>query len=160
MPIIQINIGDHTSSENGYIAVPSGAKRDMTQWARTKARWIAANIATADPYYRTLPNGKSLTELLADNTIWINYHATTTVFGLTNFAGGKEIAIGNPAYRIGRWTVLATLVHELAHVNGVRGAVQPRAAELAVLACGLGKQSEATSGVDDPSTPFDPTIRG
>lgn len=160
MGIIQINIGDHVSSQAGYVTVPNGAKRDMVRWARTKARWITTNIATADPYYRTLPGGKSLTELLADSDIWINYHPTLVDFGETNFAGGKEIAIGNPSFRIGRWTVLATLVHELAHVNGVRGAVQPRAAELAVLACGLGKQSEFDSGVDDPFTPYNPTIRG
>ena len=75
-------------------------------------------------------------------------------------AGGKEIAIGPPSYRVGRWMVLATLIHELAHVNGVRGRVSPLAAENALLHCGLGKRSERSSGVDDPSTPFHPGIRG
>jgi hypothetical protein len=97
---------------------------------------------------------------LADRSIWINYHPTMVDFGETNFAGGKEIAVSNASFRIGRWTVLATLVHELAHVDGVRGAVLPRAAELAVLACGLGKQSERTSGTDDPNTPYNPNISG
>lgn len=155
---IQINIGDHTSSQAGYIAVPAGAKRGMLIWARTKARWIASNIPSADVYFRTLPRGRSLTELLADSSIWINYNATFTYYGETNFAGGSEIAIGNLAFRIGRWTVLATLVHELAHVNGDDGSGQ--GAERAVLACGLGKQSELTSGVDDPYTPYDPRISG
>lgn len=159
MGIIQINIGDHTSSQAGYIAFPSNKLADV-RWARTKARWITTNISTADPYFRGLPGGRSLSELLADSSIWINYHPTMTDFGETNFAGGKEIAIANTSLRISRWTVLATLVHELAHVNGVRGAVLPQAAERAVLACGLGKQSELTSGVDDPSTPYNPTIRG
>jgi len=157
MGVIQINIGDHTSSQAGYIAFPYN-KQDTVRWARRKARWIAANITTADPYFRTLPNGKSLTALLADSSIWINYHPTMTHFGETNFAGGKEIAIANTSFRIGRWTVLATLVHELAHVNGDDGSGQ--AAERAVLACGLGKQSELTTGVDDPNTPYDPTIHG
>lgn len=155
---IQINIGDHTSSQAGYITVPSGSKLGMVRWARTKARWIAANIPTADVYYRTLPGGRSLTQLMADSSIWINYNATFTYYGETNFAGGSEIAIGNLAFRIGRWTVLATLVHELAHVNGDDGSGQ--GAERAVLACGLGRRSELTSGVDDPYTPYDPTIRG
>lgn len=157
--MIQINIGDHVSSQAGYIAFPNN-KLDTIRWARRKAIWIAANIATANPYYRGLPGGRSLTELLADRSIWINYHPTMVHFGETNFAGGKEIAIANSSYRIGRWTVLATLVHELAHVNGVRGATQPQAAELAVLACGLGRQSEFRTGVDDPRTPYNPTIRG
>lgn len=155
---IQINIGDHTSSQAGYIAVPAGAKRGMLIWARTKAHWIAANIPSADVYFRTLPLGRSLTELLADSSIWINYNATFTYYGETNFAGGSEIAIGNLSFRIGRWTVLATLVHELAHVNGDDGSGQ--GAERAVLACGLGKQSELTSGVDDPYTPYNPRISG
>jgi hypothetical protein len=157
--MIQINIGDHASSQAGYIAFPNN-KLDTIRWARQKAIWIAANIATADPYYRGLPGGRSLTELLADRSIWINYHPTMVDFGETNFAGGKEIAISVTSFRVGRWTVLATLVHELAHVDGVRGAVLPRAAELAVLACGLGKQSERTTGVDDPSTPYNPNISG
>ncbi len=157
--MIQINIGDHTSSQAGYIAFPNN-KLDTMRWVRRKAIWIAAHISTADPYYRTLPGGRSLTDLLSDRSIWINYHPTMVDFGETNFAGGKEIAIANTSFRVGRWTVLATLVHELAHVDGVRGAVLPRAAELAVLACGLGNQSEFRTGVDDPSTPYNPTIRG
>jgi hypothetical protein len=156
---IQINIGDHTSSEADYIAFPARLLPQV-QWARTKAKWIARNIATADPYYRTLPGGRSLSDLLSDHSIWINYHPTSVDMGLTNFAGGKEIAICNPSFRVGRWTVLATLVHELAHVNGVRGATDPRGAERAVLECGLGKRSELSTGVDDPTTPFDPTISG
>ena len=157
--MIQINIGDHVSSEAGYIAFPPNRLATI-RWARKKAIWIAGHIATANPYFRGLPGGLSLSELLADRSIWINFHPTLAVFGQTNFAGGKEMAISVTSYRIGKWTVLATLVHELAHVNGVRGATMPQAAERAVLACGLGRQSELTSGVDDPRTPYDPTIQG
>ena len=101
---IQINIGDHTSSEPNFIAVPANRLKQL-QWARTKAKWITRNIPRADVYYRTLPGGRSLTELLADRDIWINFHPTSTDMGLTNFAGGKEIAICVPSFRIGRWTV-------------------------------------------------------
>ena len=34
------------------------------------------------------------------------------------------------------------------------------AAERAVLECGMGKRSELSSGVDDPSTPYNPGIVG
>jgi hypothetical protein len=156
---IQINVGDHTSSQAGYVAVPNNL-RGMTRWARTRAKTIARDMPSADVYFRRLPNGKSLTELLADSSIWINYSPSLTDFGQTNFAGGKEIAIGPGAYRIGRWTVLATLIHELAHVDGVRGRLTPRVAEDALLACGLGRRSERTTGVDDARTPYDPNIRG
>ena len=156
---IQINVGDHTSSHAGYVAIPNN-RRDMTRWARTRAKKIAREMPSADVYFRALPNGKSLTELLADRSVWVNYGPSLTDYGQTNFAGGKEVAIGPTAYRIGRWTVLATLIHELTHVNGVRGRVSPRASEDALLACGLGRRSERTTGVDDPYTPYDPNIRG
>jgi|SRR5271165_7386378 len=156
---IQINIGDHISSEVGYIPIPKKSVPDI-RWARNKAQWITKNIPAADVYFRTLPGRRSLTALLADSTIWVNYHATLRDFGETNVAGGREIAISSAAFRVGRWTVLATLIHELAHVNGVRGAVDPVGAERAVLACGLGKRSELTTGIDDPRTPYNPNIRG
>jgi hypothetical protein len=34
---------------------------------------------------------------------------------------GKDITITRFSLRMGRWTVAATLVHELAHVNGAPG---------------------------------------
>jgi hypothetical protein len=160
---MQINIGDHTSSEAGYIAFPT-QHRPAIRWARTKAQWITKNIPAANTYFKTLPNGRSLTQLLADSSIWVNFHPTMPHFGETNRVGGKEIAISITSLRIGRWTVLGTLIHELAHSNGAPindalGNPSPLA-ERALLACGLGKQSELTSGIDDPSTPYDPTIGG
>ena len=156
---IQINIGDHVSSEPDFITIPA-ARLGQVQWARTKARWITRNIPGADVYFRTLPNGRSLTELLADGDIWINFLVGSNAFGQTNAVSGKEIGISERSFRIGRWTVLATLVHELAHSNGVDGATDPKGAERAVLECGMGKRSERTTGTDDPFTPYDPTING
>jgi len=155
---MQINIGDHASPEAGFISIPNKHRSTM-RWARTRARWVAKNKPAADVYYRTLSGGKSLTNLLADGSIWVNYHATKNDYGYQSVAHPKEIAISNLAYRIGRWTVLATLVHELAHVNGAPGGAS-KDAERAVLACGLGKRSEFTSGTDDPATPSDPGIGG
>lgn len=154
---IQINIGDHASPTAGYITVPA-QHRWMFRWARTKAKSIASGMASADRYFATLPGGRTLTSLLGDNTIWVNYHATFTYYGETNFVGGKEIAIGNKSIRIGKWTVLATLIHELAHVNGADGV--DHAAERALLECGLGSAAERRTGVDDPRTPYEPGITG
>jgi hypothetical protein len=158
---IQINIGDHTptgANTATFMAVPNRLLADV-RWARTKAIQIARTIPSADVYFRSLPNGRSLTALLADNTIWINYDPTSTDFGLTNLVSGNEIAICNPSFRIGRWTVLATLVHELAHVNGAP--LPPsKAAERAVLECGMGYRSELTTGIDDPRTPYNQNISG
>lgn len=156
---IQINIGDHVSPEPGFQAVPPRLQ-PVTRWARTRAQQIARTFPSANVYFRGLPNGRSLTDLLSDATIWINFAPGIGDYGQTNVAGGREIALSPGAYSIGRWTVLATLIHELAHVDGVRGRLTPQAAEDALLSCGLGRRSERTSGVDDPRTPFDPTIGG
>lgn len=157
MPI-QMNAGDHISPHPGWVAVPS-ARRPMVNWARKKARAIATGMASADQYFKTLPGGRTLRNLLNDSTIWINYAPAMASFGAQSVAHPNEIAIGPSAFRIGRWTVLATLIHELAHVNGAPGG-NDRRAEEALVNCGLGRQIEKTSGVDDPRTPYDPTIAG
>ncbi len=155
--VIQLNIGDHTSPRAGWVAIPNH-RRPMSRWARTKALWIAKAMPSANVYFKTLPNSRTLTDLLNDSSIWVNFDPSTTVFGLTNNTHG-EIAIGNSAFRIGRWTVLATLIHELAHINGAPGGTDRRAEE-ALLHCGLGKKSEKTTGIDDEFTPYDPNIGG
>jgi hypothetical protein len=115
--------------------------------------------ARSNVYFRSLPDGRSLTDLLNDAAIWVNYHPTMGAYGETNAVSGKEIAISERACRIGRWTVLATLIHELAHAGGAPGGADASAEE-ALLACGLGRSVEKTTGVDDPRTPYSPTIRG
>jgi hypothetical protein len=157
---IQINIGDHTSPHAGFIAFPA-ARLDTMRWARRRAIWIAKNKPSADVYFRGITAGaRSLTALLADSNIWVNYHATLVDFGVTPGTGfATECAIGPSAFRIGRWTVLATMIHELAHCNGAPGGAS-KVAEEALLHCGLGKLSERRTGVDDPHTPYDPNISG
>lgn len=166
--MIQMNVGDHAGSENGVPFTAILAKdRAQVAWARSKAFWITRNIPGANRYFRSLPLGRSLTDILNDGTIWINFDPTLDnhTFGFT-FAN-SDIWVGPFPFRIGRWTVLATIIHELAHIDGAVGgaACTPDGAgcadaERAVLECGLGKRSELRTGVDDPSTPYDPTIRG
>ena len=69
---MQINIGDHNSPVAGYLPVPPHL-RSQLYWARTRARLIASKIPDADKYFLHLPKRRSLTELLADRSIWINY---------------------------------------------------------------------------------------
>lgn len=66
---IQINIGDHVS-DYPSILVPVPFKYQWaTKWARTRAKVIAANVKTADKYFKSLPAKRSLTQLLADRRI-------------------------------------------------------------------------------------------
>jgi hypothetical protein len=157
--MIQVNVGDHISPEPGYVAWPNH-RRSLVFWARERAKWIARNKPAADPYFRRLPGGRSLTQLLGDRSLWINYDSTAVEFGSMDVVGGKEIAISERACAIGKWTVLATLIHELAHADGVDPAASPQDAENALIHCGLGYQRERDTGADDPDTPFDPDIIG
>lgn len=158
---IQINIGDHNSPHAGYQAFPSSC-RDTMRWARRRAFWIARNKSGADVYFRGIASGsRSLTALLADRSIWVNYHPTLSDHGETPGSSGfaTECCIGRSAFRIGRWTVLATLIHELAHCNGAGGG-SSTLAEDALPHCGLGRMSELRTGIDDPRTPYEPGLAG
>ena len=158
--LIQINIGDHVSPLAPLFQPVPFRHQWVTSWARRQAKHIAATMPSADAYFRTLPFGRSLTQLLADRTIWINYAPDLGgLVGGTDKLTHKEIGIAETSYRWGRWTVLATLIHELAHSNGAPGTAS-KAAEEALLHCGLGKRSERTSDRDDPRTPFDPSADG
>jgi hypothetical protein len=155
--MIQINIGDHASTEVGYVAFPGG-KRPLIQWARSRAVVISKKMPSADAYFRSLPGGRSLSQLLADRTIWINYSSTMPHYGEAVLSG-KELCISETSCRVGRWTVLGTLVHELAHINGAPGNPS-KLAEEALLHCGLGRMGEKTSNVDSRDTPYEPGISG
>ncbi|WP_076070165.1 hypothetical protein [Sphingomonas montana] len=155
--MIQINVGDHTPIYPLWRAVPSG-NRHMLTWSRERAHWIARNLPGADAYFKVLPFQKTLTSLLADKTIWLNYEDNPSRYGATSTNNYKDIAISSTAFRQGRWVVLATLIHELAHVAGAPGF--SHAAEQAVLACGLGRRSELIHDKDDPRTPYEPNILG
>lgn len=155
--MIQINTGDHASPHAGFLPIPARHRYEI-RWARSRAQVIARTIPEANTYFRTLPNGRSLSELLADSTVWVNYHSSLTTYGFTSIMFSKETAIAEYACRRGRWTVLATLIHELAHSNGADGIGHD--AERAVLVCGLGQYRERKTGVDIPKTPYVPGITG
>lgn len=153
---IQINIGDHVSPVEGWGPIRS-PHLEKVVWARKRARMVAAQLPSANRYFRLLPLGRSLSELLADRSIWINYDPDFRGFGSQSTEHPHELAVGQLAFAQGRWMVLATLLHELAHVNGAPGG-SDRSAELTLVHCGLGRSSELREG-DDPRTPFRPNAR-
>jgi hypothetical protein len=150
---IQINIGDHVCPVPGWGPVRA-PYLDKLRWARKRARLVAHQLPSADRYFRCLPLGHSLRDLLADRSIWINYDPDFRGYGSQSTEHPHELAIGQLAFAQGRWMVLATLLHELAHVNGAP-AGSDRTAEATLVHCGLGRNSELIDG-DDPRTPFRP----
>ena len=70
--------------------------------------------------FKALPGGRTFAEVWKDPDVWISFDPKNNGrdFGATVTVGGKEVTITKYALRMGYWTTAATLVHELAHVNG------------------------------------------
>ena len=104
--------------------------------------------------------GRSLSALLADRSIWVNYmHNYGSDGACVGDFGYKEIGIHYWVFRRGRVHVLGTLIHELAHMSGAGGSPS-KAAEEALVHCGVGTMQELRSGINDPNTPYDPRLSG
>jgi hypothetical protein len=84
--------------------------------------------------FKKLPGGKTFDDVLNDSDVFISFdpRKTNGDYGATI---GKDVTITDFSIRMGRWTVAATLVHELAHVNGAPG--DTHAAEGTLHCCGL-----------------------
>lgn len=67
--------------------------------------------------FRALPNGRSFADVWNDARIWINFDPSRQG-GRYGAQRGSNITITAYALAMGHWTVAATLVHEMAHVNG------------------------------------------
>lgn len=80
----------------------------------------------------------------ADPSVWISYDPREDggVYGATTFAGGREVTLTQFTLRRGHWTTAATLVHELAHVNGTDGISHDAEGTLA---------SRLPPGLEDPT---------
>jgi hypothetical protein len=74
-----------------------------------------------DVAFRALPGGRSFAQVWADPAIWISYDPSGVD---KNYATtlGNDVSITQYSCRMGVWTIVATLIHELAHVNGAGGA--------------------------------------
>jgi len=94
--------------------------------------------------FAALPGRRTLLSIWHDPRIWINFDSSRTGqdFGETT---GFDITITHYALAMGHWTTAATLVHELAHVDGAPDNDQQ--AERTLIRCLL-------------PGPYDPTIIG
>jgi hypothetical protein len=97
--------------------------------------------APCNKAFRALLGGRTLAQVWMDDDVWINFDPTRRKgdYGATR---GKDITITAYSLAMGRWTVAATLVHELAHVNGAPG--DTHAAEATLRSCLL-------AGLEDPN---------
>jgi hypothetical protein len=75
------------------------------------------HMRPCDNCFRSLPGGRSFTEVFDDPTVFISLDSAGPNRGVS-IVSGNDITISIGEFRIGRWSVAATLVHELAHING------------------------------------------
>ena len=103
--------------------------------------------------FKKLPGGRSFQDVFDDATVFISFDPSGPDSGATD-DNGKDITISASEFKVGRWSVAATLVHELAHVNGAAG--DNMDAENTLNCCGLKGLFRADAvGLQDPSEPDD-----
>src|SRR5271154_2729094 len=105
----------------------------------------------SDSIFRALPKGRSFSEMFNLGHIWLNYDPSNKMgdYGWTiPSTHPHDIVITQYALRMGRWSTVGTIVHEMAHLNGADGT--SAAAENTLRFCGL----QSAQG------PYDSHIRG
>jgi hypothetical protein len=124
-----------------WLAYSNAHKKRVVEQALFILRHNVRGMKPCNKCFSKLPGGQTFDDVLDDPNIAISFDPQKTqgTFGATL---GNDITITDFSIRIGRWTVAATLVHELAHVNGAPG--NNHQAEATLLCCGL-------SALEDPN---------
>jgi len=135
----------------GSISVPDEYVQTINDALELLARemhdWMPCNSE-----FESLPGGRSFSDLLDDDRIWINYDPTNDgkLWGWTIPADSpNDLVITKYALRMGYWSTAATIVHELAHLDGAPGG-NSKAAEHTVGTCRM----KSKVG------PYDPNVVG
>jgi hypothetical protein len=86
-------------------------------------RFIRNPCAPCEQAFRALPGGRSFRDVWTDPNVWISYTSSSLARGFTH-PNGRDVAISLEGF--GRFPtdwrgVAATLIHEMAHVNGAPG---------------------------------------
>lgn len=121
-------------------------RKTLTKAINIIQKNIVGKIVTCNRYFTALPGvggpPRTFDDIWNDPLFYINFDPRPTV----NFravssldpAHPMEITISPVAFRQSEWNVAATIVHEMAHLNGAPVAPS-NAAERALPKCGLGK---------------------
>jgi hypothetical protein len=145
--------GNLTSAAgNRYWAYSDAKALDTVKRALAILKNNIKGMKPCNERFKKLPGGKSFDDILADDTIWINYESRSDRgwYGVTLGVGGKEISISQSAIKKGRWWVAGTLVHELAHVNGAP--INTVDADDTLLFCGVKNAYEGVIGMNESGT--------
>jgi hypothetical protein len=97
------------------------------------------NDSACNSSFVGLSGGLPFKHFFDDPNVWINFDPVDDgkLWGWTMPSTfPKDIVVTRYALKAGRWSTAATIVHELAHLNGAPGGTS-KAAELRVKACHL-----------------------
>lgn len=113
-----------------------GQIKSAMNWIQDAVVNSADCSASCDEAFQTLPGGRTFSDIWSDPQIWISFLKTpdTKVFGQAK-RWGCDLAVSYGSFRLGWKMVAATLVHELAHLNGAGDKTTD--AEDTLLHCGL-----------------------
>ncbi|QEH35873.1 hypothetical protein OJF2_44300 [Aquisphaera giovannonii] len=128
----------------GHIKLVTAAFLEIDrQVLASKTTLKACNAA-----FSRLPNRRDFAALWKDPGIWVSYNSNTEE-GLYGITYKNDISIADYVFTLKepvRW-IAATLIHELAHVNGAPGTLDSKAAEETLPPCGFDdKYNPATVG--------------
>ncbi|RZN35500.1 MAG: DUF4157 domain-containing protein [Methanophagales archaeon ANME-1-THS] len=98
-----------------FIPVPAD-HRPRAQSAMDIITRVAGNRRCNNYFRRNCPSGETAQQVLDRVRLW--EYRTRGVLGVTNALGGNEIAYDPDVYRIGRWFIASTLLHEMMHACG------------------------------------------
>ena len=87
--------------------------------------------------FKSLPGGRDFDDIWQDSSIWVSYYPSIQEKDYGATLSKKHITLSKYTLLMGRWTAVATLVHELAHCAGASGS--DTKAEDTLLKCGLHK---------------------
>lgn len=149
MPQINYLISNHKlAAIISYAARPFAPKQsDLDNWRvgqiKLAMNWIQTAVIesekcseSCDDAFGILPGGKKFSEIWKDQNIWVSFLKTadTKIFGQA-VKWGRDIAVSYGSFRHGWKQVAATIIHELAHINGA--SEKTTDAEDTLVHCGL-----------------------
>src|SRR5262249_36650526 len=103
-----------------------------------KVIWDKGILKSCNCAFARLPGRKEFAAVWRDPDVWVSFNPNPDdgLFGITY---KKDVAIASRVFKMPdpvRW-IAATLVHELAHVNGAPGGMESKSAEATLPPCGF-----------------------
>jgi hypothetical protein len=108
----------HSRMELLGLNIPTQKSRKLWNAALFILKHNIRGMKPCNTCFSALPGGRTFDQVIDDASIFISFDPSGPNSGVTNAVGGKEVTVSASEFRGGRWTVAATLVHELAHVSG------------------------------------------